>query len=133
MDVNTEQILHIKLFLGEIEKNTGYNNALFHFSLCFVMCYRYILAKGAATYQSAGVDISSANALIEEIRPAIETTFNEGVVSSIGSFGAIMDAAFVEYSHPLLVSGCDGVGTKLKVCLSDIYTQSRIFELPSSL
>lgn len=76
---------------------------------------RYILARGTETYQSAGVDISCGNELIHDVKPVIESTFKEGIISPIGSFGAIVDAKLVEYSHPLIVSGCDGVGTKLKI------------------
>lgn len=77
--------------------------------------HRYILARGTETYQSAGVDISCGNELIHDVKPLIESTFKEEIISPIGSFGAIVDAKLVEYSHPLIVSGCDGVGTKLKV------------------
>ncbi|XP_065206564.1 trifunctional purine biosynthetic protein adenosine-3-like [Planococcus citri] len=76
---------------------------------------RSILKYGKTTYQSAGVDITAGNDLIKTMKAHIESTFNDDVVSSIGGFGALYDASFREYKHPILVSGCDGVGTKLKI------------------
>ncbi|QGR02718.1 phosphoribosylformylglycinamidine cyclo-ligase [Ehrlichia ruminantium] len=66
------------------------------------------------TYSSAGVDIESGNSLVEKIKPIASLTSRPGVISSIGSFGALFDISKVkQYSNPVLVSSTDGVGTKL--------------------
>ncbi|QJC27299.1 phosphoribosylformylglycinamidine cyclo-ligase [Anaplasma platys] len=67
-------------------------------------------------YQESGVDIATANSLVENIKHLTDHTKNPGVVSEIGGFGAVFDLlATGEYRHPLLVSSTDGVGTKLLV------------------
>ncbi|MCS7229505.1 MAG: phosphoribosylformylglycinamidine cyclo-ligase [Candidatus Kryptonium sp.] len=67
------------------------------------------------TYKSVGVDIDSAESLVEKIKPLVRKTFNQRVLTDIGLFGAFYDAKFEEYKHPVLVSSTDGVGTKLKI------------------
>jgi phosphoribosylformylglycinamidine cyclo-ligase len=66
-------------------------------------------------YQSAGVDIKAGNQLIENIKPIAKSTMREGVVSGLGGFGALFELPIHKYKHPVLVSGTDGVGTKLKL------------------
>jgi phosphoribosylformylglycinamidine cyclo-ligase len=66
-------------------------------------------------YQSAGVDINAGNQLIENIKPIAKSTMREGVVSGLGGFGALFELPIHKYKHPVLVSGTDGVGTKLKL------------------
>jgi phosphoribosylformylglycinamidine cyclo-ligase len=70
------------------------------------------------TYQRAGVDIDAANVATERIRKLARTTFNENVISEIGSFGGMFNGIFAEVREPVLVSSCDGVGTKLKVAFA---------------
>ncbi len=68
-------------------------------------------------YRAAGVDIDAGNELVERIKPAIKSTHREGCVGSIGGFGGLFELPLDRYRNPLLVSGTDGVGTKLKLAL----------------
>ncbi len=68
-------------------------------------------------YRAAGVDIDAGNELVERIKPAIKSTHREGCVGSIGGFGGLFELPLERYRNPLLVSGTDGVGTKLKLAL----------------
>lgn len=67
------------------------------------------------TYQNSGVDIDKGNALIERIKPIAKSTAIKGVLSGLGGFGAMFELPINQYKNPVLVSGTDGVGTKLKV------------------
>jgi phosphoribosylformylglycinamidine cyclo-ligase len=71
----------------------------------------------ALTYKDAGVDIDAGNALVERIRPLAKATMRPEVLAGIGGFSALcrMPAG---YQEPILVSGTDGVGTKLKTALA---------------
>ena len=69
------------------------------------------------TYKDAGVDIDAGNELIKRIKPAVESTRREGCVGSIGGFGGLFEVPIDRYKKPLLVSGADGVGTKLKLAI----------------
>ena len=68
-------------------------------------------------YRAAGVDIDAGNELVERIKPAIKSTLREGCVGSIGGFGGLFELPLERYRQPLLVSGTDGVGTKLKLAI----------------
>ena len=68
-------------------------------------------------YRAAGVDIDAGNELVERIKPAIKSTRREGCVGSIGGFGGLFELPLDRYRNPLLVSGTDGVGTKLKLAI----------------
>ena len=69
------------------------------------------------SYRDAGVDIDAGNALVERIKPLAATTFRQGVVTGLGGFGAMFELPMERFRHPVLVSGTDGVGTKLKLAL----------------
>ena len=71
--------------------------------------------SGKMTYASAGVDIDAAVEAKKRIARLARSTFTPGVLTEIGSFGALFRADFGKYTDPLLVSSCDGVGTKLKI------------------
>jgi len=67
------------------------------------------------TYKDAGVNIDAGNTLIEKIKSAVKSTHREGVISDLGGFGGLFELANKNYQEPVLVSGTDGVGTKLKL------------------
>ncbi len=66
------------------------------------------------TYKDAGVDIDAGDALVERIKPLARSTLRDGVLAGIGGFGALFEVPR-RYKEPVLVSGTDGVGTKLKL------------------
>ena len=66
------------------------------------------------SYKDAGVDIVAGDALVERIKPLAKKTMREGVLAGIGGFGALFEVP-KRYKEPVLVSGTDGVGTKLKL------------------
>jgi len=66
------------------------------------------------TYREAGVDIDAGNALVERIKPLVKRSFRPEVMGGLGGFGALFDLSG-KYREPVLVSGTDGVGTKLKL------------------
>ena len=69
------------------------------------------------TYKSAGVDIDAGDEAIEKIKDKVKTTFTPGVLTGIGSFGAMVDLKdlLINFRHPILVQSIDGVGTKMIV------------------
>lgn len=68
------------------------------------------------SYRDAGVDIDAGNALVERIKPSVRSTLRTGVLGSIGGFGGLFELPS-GYQNPVLVSGTDGVGTKLKLAM----------------
>ena len=73
-----------------------------------------IAPNTALSYKDAGVDIDAGDALVERIKPLAKKTMREGVLAGIGGFGALFEVP-KRYKEPVLVSGTDGVGTKLKL------------------
>jgi phosphoribosylformylglycinamidine cyclo-ligase len=68
-------------------------------------------------YKSAGVDIAAGNELVERIKPIAARTSTAGVMSGLGGFGSMFELPLDRYQNPILVSGTDGVGTKLKLAI----------------
>jgi len=66
------------------------------------------------SYRDAGVDMDAGDALVEAIKPFAKRTMREGVMGGIGGFGALFEVS-KKFKEPVLVSGTDGVGTKLKL------------------
>ena len=67
------------------------------------------------TYKKAGVDIDAGNEFVRMIKPWVDSTKRNGVLGGIGGFGGLFQLDIKKYKDPVLVSGTDGVGTKLKV------------------
>jgi len=75
------------------------------------------MAKQGFSYRDAGVDIDAGDALVEAIKPFARRTLRPEVLAGIGGFGALCELP-KKYRHPVLVSGTDGVGTKLKLAFA---------------
>ena len=71
-------------------------------------------ASAGMTYRDAGVDIDAGNEVVERIKPLVKRSFRPEVMGGLGGFGALFDLSG-KYKEPVLVSGTDGVGTKLKL------------------
>ncbi len=69
----------------------------------------------SSRYAESGVDIDKANDFISEIKPYVSSTFRRGVLTDIGGFGGLFALGGDRYKDPVLVSGTDGVGTKLLI------------------
>jgi phosphoribosylformylglycinamidine cyclo-ligase len=69
------------------------------------------------TYRDAGVDIDAGDALVERIKPRVARTMRPEVLAGIGGFGAMVELPLERYRRPVLVSGTDGVGTKLRLAI----------------
>lgn len=74
--------------------------------------------KKSLDYKTAGVDIAAGNTLVERIKPIAAKTHREGVRAGLGGFGSLFELPLDRYKNPLLVSGTDGVGTKLKLAVT---------------
>ncbi len=73
--------------------------------------------KQSISYKDSGVDIDAGNALVEAIKPIAKATRRPEVSASLGGFGALFELPIDKYKKPLLVSGTDGVGTKLRLAI----------------
>ena len=69
------------------------------------------------TYARAGVDITAGNQLVERIKPLVRSTGRAGVLGGIGGFGGLFELPLDRYRAPVMVSGTDGVGTKLRLAI----------------
>ncbi|MFO7592771.1 MAG: phosphoribosylformylglycinamidine cyclo-ligase [Pseudomonadota bacterium] len=69
------------------------------------------------SYSDAGVDIDAGNSLVERIKPHAKRTLRPEVLGGLGGFGALFELPLERYKQPVLVSGTDGVGTKLKLAM----------------
>ena len=70
------------------------------------------------SYRDSGVNIDAGNTLVERIGPAVKSTHRKGVMGGIGGFGALFAPPLDRYHDPVLVSGTDGVGTKLRLAMN---------------
>ena len=75
------------------------------------------LTGSSLSYRDAGVDIDAGDALVDRIKPLARRTLREGVLAGIGGFGALFEVP-KRYREPVLVSGTDGVGTKLRLAFA---------------
>jgi phosphoribosylamine--glycine ligase/phosphoribosylglycinamide formyltransferase/phosphoribosylformylglycinamidine cyclo-ligase/phosphoribosylamine--glycine ligase/phosphoribosylformylglycinamidine cyclo-ligase len=78
--------------------------------------YELITQRGV-TYRESGVDTAKGDSLVERIKPVCKATRRPGADASLGGFGGIFDMAATGFKDPVLVSGTDGVGTKLLVAI----------------
>ena len=69
------------------------------------------------TYKDAGVDIEAGDELVERIKPAVKRSMRPEVLGGLGGFGALFEIPIDRYKKPVLVSGTDGVGTKLRLAI----------------
>ncbi len=69
------------------------------------------------SYKDAGVDIEQGNELVQRLKKSVGNTHRAGVMGGLGGFGALFDLGSLNYKHPVMVSGTDGVGTKIKLAI----------------
>ena len=75
------------------------------------------MSGNGLTYKDSGVDIDAGEALVERIAPAARATRRSGADADLGGFGGLFDLKAAGFKDPILVSGTDGVGTKLKIAI----------------
>jgi phosphoribosylformylglycinamidine cyclo-ligase len=75
------------------------------------------MTEPGLTYRDAGVDIDAGDELVERIKPVVKRTMRKEVLAGIGGFGALVEVPLDRYRRPVLVSGTDGVGTKLRLAI----------------
>ncbi len=73
--------------------------------------------KASVTYLDAGVDMDAGDELVERIKPHVKRSMRREVLGGIGGFGALVEVPLDRYRKPVLVSGTDGVGTKLRLAI----------------
>ncbi len=73
--------------------------------------------RAPVTYREAGVDIDAGDDLVERIKPLVRRSMRREVLGGIGGFGALVEIPLDRYRRPVLVSGTDGVGTKLRLAI----------------
>src|SRR5208283_4454561 len=71
----------------------------------------------SVTYRDAGVDIDAGDELVERIKPHVRRSMRREVLGGIGGFGALVEVPLDRFRKPVLVSGTDGVGTKLRLAI----------------
>ncbi|MFT5895417.1 MAG: phosphoribosylformylglycinamidine cyclo-ligase [bacterium] len=74
-------------------------------------------ASASLTYADAGVDINAGNELVQKIKPLVARTKRPGILGGIGGFGGMFELPVDRYQQPVMVSGADGVGTKLRLAI----------------
>ena len=73
--------------------------------------------RAPVTYRESGVDIDAGDELVERIKPHVKRTMRREVLGGLGGFGALVEVPLDRYRKPVLVSGTDGVGTKLRLAI----------------
>ena len=73
--------------------------------------------QSSLSYRDAGVDIEAGNTLVDRIKPLAAKTRRPGVMAGLGGFGSLFELPLDRYKNPILVSGTDGVGTKLRLAI----------------
>src|SRR5450432_1422065 len=76
-----------------------------------------MIERAPVTYRDAGVDIDAGDELVERIKPRVKRSMRPEVLGGIGGFGALVEVPLDRYRKPVLVSGTDGVGTKLRLAI----------------
>ena len=76
-----------------------------------------MIDRAPVTYRDAGVDIDAGEELIARIKPGVKRSLRPEVLAGIGGFGALVEVPLERYRRPVLVSGTDGVGTKLRLAI----------------
>jgi len=71
------------------------------------------------SYEDAGVNIEQGNELVQRLKKTVKNTYRQGVMGGLGGFGALFDLGSLNYKQPVLVSGTDGVGTKIKLAIEN--------------
>src|SRR5690606_18455609 len=107
----------VKLRFARPAGRRKYAASLLHFKNCSGFSMSTPKPGNAAsslTYRDAGVDIDAGDALVDRIKPLARRTMRDGVLGGIGGFGALFQVPN-KYREPVLVSGTDGVGTKLRL------------------
>ena len=72
----------------------------------------------AKSYEASGVNLEAGYEVVSRIKKHVKSTNRPGVMGNIGAFGGMFDLGSLGYEHPIMVSGTDGVGTKLKIAFS---------------
>jgi len=75
--------------------------------------------RAPVTYRDSGVDIDAGDELVERIKPEVKRSMRREVLGGIGGFGALVEVPLDRYRKPVLVSGTDGVGTKLRLAIDN--------------
>ena len=113
----SKKIFSQRIFILRLEIQTYLQFKIFlNYILLFdPLNFRSLLSRGSMTYKGSGVDIDAGDSLVKNIVALTNTTKRDGVAGSLGDFGGFFDLRAAGYKDPFLVSGTDGVGTKLKV------------------
>lgn len=83
-----------------------------------ISCHGKCRPPKSLSYADSGVDIDEGERAVQLIKPAVKSTFTPGVIGDIGGFGGLFKPDFAGMKEPVLVSGTDGVGTKLKIAFA---------------